>query len=113
LKPLFIVSLLLIVSHLAFSQSISIDYKDVGEVNYHKSITLAHQYESIPYTVSIYLWDLQKNETLLLKEEFIKTAHWKYKSFDVTNFKTGSYKFIVGFGKDLSKEIEFFVWNKQ
>lgn len=99
----------------AYSQSLSLDYKNVGEVNYHNSITLGHQFDGItgPPMVTIYLWNIKTNETTHLLTEKWESNNWHYHSFNVTGWKTGSYKFIVGFGKDISKEIGFFVWNRQ
>lgn len=107
--------ILFLICSSALSQSLSLDYKNVGEVNYHTSITLGHQYDGVngPPMVTIYLLNLQTNETKLLLTEKWESDNWHYHSFDVTGWKTGSYKFIVGFGKDTSEEIEFFVWNRK
>lgn len=107
--------LLFLISSSAYSQFLSLDYKNAGEVNYHTSITLGHQYDgvNVPPMVTIYLWDLQSNETKLLLTEKWESDNWHYHSFDVNAWKTGSYKFIVGFGKDISREIEFLVWNRK
>ena len=112
MKTTGIVILFLIISSV-YSQSLKLDYENVGDVNYHNSITLGHQFDSMPPMVTIYLWDLQTNETKLLLTEKWESRHWHYHSFNVSDYKTGTYKFIVGFGKDTSKEIEFFVWNRK
>ena len=62
--------------------------------------------------VTIYLWNLQSNEAKLLLTEKWESENWHYHSIDISNYENGSYKFIVGFGKGTSKEIEFFVWNR-
>lgn len=102
---------LLLACNSVFAQSLKLDYDKVGEVYERRSITLSHQYDSIPYMLSIYLWNKRLNETRLLYENVCWTRKWKYRIFDVTKWSTGNYKFIVGFGKDLSREIEFLVWN--
>lgn len=114
MKTTVTIILFLIFSN-AYSQSLSLDYKNVGEVNYHNSITLGHQFDAVngPPMVTIYLWDLQSNENIFLLTEKWESDNWHYHSFDVTGWKTGAYKFIVGFGKDTSSEIEFFVWNRK
>jgi hypothetical protein len=98
-----------------YSQNLSLDYKNVGEVNYHKTITLSHQYDGVNGSpmVSIYLWNLQTNKIKLLLTEKWASDNWHYHTFKVTKWKTGSYKFIVGFGKHISREISFFVWNRK
>ena len=108
------VLILILISNISFAQSLSIDYKNVGEVNYHKTITLGHQFNGVngPPMVTIYLLNLQSNETTHLLTEKWESDNWHYHSFDVTVWKTGSYKFIVGFEKNTTKEMEFFVWNK-
>jgi len=112
MKTMGVIILFLIYSNV-YSQSLKLDYKNVGDVNYHNSITIGHQFDGTPPMVTIYLLDLQSNETKLLLEEKWESDNWHYHSFDVSDYKTGSYKFIVGFGKDSSKEIEFFVWNRK
>lgn len=114
MKTAGFIILLFIISN-ANSQSLSIDNTIVGEVNYHNKITLGHQFDGVkgPLMVTIYLWNLQSNETKLLLTEKWELDNWHFHSFEVTEWKTGSYKFIVGFGKDTSKEIEFFVWNRK
>ena len=105
--------ILFLICSSAYSQSLSLDYKNVGEVNYHTSITLGHQYDGMPPMVTIYLWNLQSNETTHLLTEKWESDNWHYHSFDVSKYENGSYRFIVGFGKDTSKEIEFIVWNRK
>ena len=112
MKTTVTILLFLIFSN-AYSQSLSLDYKNVGDVNYHNSITLGHQYDGTPPMVSIYLWNLQSNETTHLLTEKWESDNWHYHSFDVSSYENGSYKFIVGFGKDTTKEIEFLVWNRK
>lgn len=112
MKTVIVIILFFIISN-AYSQSINLNYKNVGETNDHNSITLGHQYDGIPPMVSIYLWDLQTNETKLLLKEKWESDNWHYHSFNVSEWKNGTYKFIVGFGKDTSSEVEFFVWNRK
>ena len=112
MKTTVTIILFLIFSN-AYSQSLSLDYKNVGEVNYQNSITLGHQFDGTPPMVTIYLLNLRTNETKILLTEKWESDNWHYHSFDVTGWKTGAYKFIVGFGKDTSSEIEFFVWNRK
>ena len=112
MKTVIVIILFLIINN-AYSQSLKLDYKNAGDVNYHNSITLGHQYDGIPPMVTIYLWNLQSNETKLLLTEKWESDNWHFHSFDVSNYENGSYKFIVGFGKDTTKEIEFFVWNRK
>lgn len=106
--------ILFLICSSVYSQSLSLDYKNVGDVNYHTSITLGHQYDGVngPPMVTIYLWDLQSNETKILLTEKWESDNWHYHSFNVSKYENGSYKFIVGFGKDTTKEIEFMVWNR-
>ncbi|MBN1633033.1 MAG: hypothetical protein JW917_02585 [Ignavibacteria bacterium] len=106
-----IIIIILLISSIAYSQSISVDYNSVGTVNYRPVIILGFQYDTIPYQLNVYLHNLQTNDLQVIYETQIRTRKWKYKSFNVTTWKTGSYKFIVGFGIDVSREIEFFVWN--
>ena len=107
--------ILFIIINNAYSQSLKLDYKNVGDIWYHNSITLGHQFDGVnePPMVAIYLWDLKSNETKLLLTEKWESDNWHYHSFNVSGWKTGTYKFIVGFGKDTSEEIEFFVWNRK
>lgn len=112
MKTVIVIILFLFISNV-YSQSLKLDYKNVGDVNYQNSITLGHQFEGTPPTVTFYLWNLQSNETKLLLTEKWESDNWHYHSFNVSDYKTGSYKFIVGFGKATSKEIEFFVWNRK
>ena len=114
MKTVVIIILFLIFSNV-YSQNLSLDYKTVGNVESRNSITLGHQFDGVigPPMVTIYLWDLQTNETKLLLTEKWESDNWDYHSFNVTGWKTGSYKFIVGFGKDSTREIEFFVWNRK
>lgn len=114
MKTTVTIILFLIFSN-AYSQFLSLDYKNVGDVNYHTSITLGHQFDAVNGSpmVSIYLWNLQSNETKLLLTEKWESDNWHYHSFDVSKYANGSYKFIVGFGKYTSKEIEFIVWNRK
>lgn len=114
MKKIGLIIIFFIISDV-YSQSLSLDYKNVGEVNYHNTITLGHQFDGVngPPMVAIYLLNLQTNVITHLLTEKWESDNWHYHSFDVTNFKNGTYKFIVGFGKDISREIKFFVWNRK
>ena len=105
--------ILFLICSSAYSQSLSLDYKNVGDVNYHSSIILGHQFDGTSPMVSIYLWNLQSNETTHLLTEKWESNNWHYHSFNVSKYENGSYRFIVGFGKNTSKEIEFFVLNRK
>lgn len=109
-----VVIILFLICSSTYSQSLKLDYKNVGDVNYHNSITLGHQYDGVngPPMVTIYLLNLQTNETKLLLTEKWESDNWHYHSFDVSTYENGLYKFIVGLGKDITKEIEFLVWNR-
>ena len=112
---LILTIILFIITSNVYPQSLSLDYKNVGEVNYHNTITLGHQLDGVngPPMVTIYLWDERTTEPRLLLTEKWESDNWHYHSFDVIGWKNGSYRFIVGFGKDTSKEIEFLVWNRK
>lgn len=114
MKTVVVIILFFIFSNV-YPQNLSLDYKTVGNVESRSSITLGHQFDGVdgPPMVTIYLWDLQSNETKLLLTEKWESDNWDYHSFNVSEWKTGSYKFIVGFGKDSTREIEFFVWNRK
>ena len=94
MKTVIVIILFLIISN-SYSQSLKLDYKNVGDVNYHNSITLGHQFDGTQPMVNIYLWALQTNETKLLTKEKWESDNWHYHSFDVIEWKTESYKFIV------------------
>lgn len=98
-----------------YSQSLKLDYKYVGNIFYHDYITLAHQFDGVNGSpmVTIYLINLQTNEEKLLLTEKWESDNWHYHRFNVSGWKNGLYKFLVGFGKDISKEIDFVVSNKK
>ncbi len=110
-----LVIILFLIFGIVYSQNLSLDYKTVGNVESRNSITLGHKFDGVngPPMVSIYLWDLKSIEIKLLLTEKRESDNWHYHSFDVSGWKTGSYRFIVGFGKDTFEEIEFFVWNRK
>lgn len=112
MKLIYILLLTFTLSSLTYSQSLKLDYKSVGDVNNHSSVTVSYKYDSLPYMVSIRLFNTEKNEVQLLKQYLCETKRWRDFTLDVANLKTGTYKFLVGFGKEQEKQIEFFVWNR-
>lgn len=105
--------LIILTSSIAYSQFITVDYSTVGEVKERNHITLGHKNDLGAPMVNIYLWELLKNEKTLLLLEKWDSDNWHYHSFNVTGWKTGSYKFIVGFGMDVERRIDFLVWNRE
>lgn len=114
MKTVLVIILFLIFGNV-YSQNLFLDHKTVGNVEFRNSVTLGHQFDGVirPPMVTIYLWDLKSTEPKLLLTEKWESDNWHYHSFDVSGWKTSSYKFIVGFGKDITREIEFFVWNRK
>ena len=112
MAKLILTLIILALSSLTYSQSLKLDFKSVGDMNNHSSVTLSYKYDSLPYMVSIRLFNTEKNEIQLLKEYLCETKRWHDFTLDVTNLKIGTYTFLVGFGKDQEKQIEFFVWNR-
>lgn len=104
--------LFILVSNITFSQFLTVDYKTVGDVEGRSYITLGHKNNTDAPMVSIYLWDLREVEMKLLLTEKWESDNWHYHSFDVSKYKSGSYRFVVGFGMHTERQIDFMVWNR-